>query len=419
MADIAIIAAALALVSLIQKRIATWPLTGPMLFVCGGMLLGPDGLNVFKLQLGNESITLVAELTLALLLFSDASRINTAKLRQSIGIPARLLGIGLPLTIAFGTVMASVLLMDLRWSEAALVAAILAPTDAALGQAVVTDTRVPVLVRQSLNVESGLNDGMVVPIIGVFALLVAEDEVEPVSTVVLEALKEIGLGVGVGVATGVAIGLLTAWARRNQWADTTGIRVATFGGAVAGFGTSVAAGGNGFIAAFVAGLALHIVSGEEAGHQAELAEDLGQVGATATFFIFGALMVLPAFEFASWAIAACAIVTLTVGRMLPVAIALLGTGLKPPTVAFMGWFGPRGLASMLFGLLIVGERGAEVDGLFSVIALVVFASVMLHGLSAAPLAAKYGAWYNDEPPDDMMESGIFAELRLRGARDKR
>jgi len=372
---------------------------------------------VLELSLDNENVSLAAELTLALLLFSDASRIDTTALRSSFALPARLLGIGLPLTVGLGTVMTASILTDLSWSEAALVAAILAPTDAALGQAVVANRRVPVLVRQSLNVESGLNDGLVVPAVALFALLVEGADLDSPTAVALEALQEIGIGVVVGCLAGGLIATLTRWAARHRWADADGVRVATFGGAVAGFAGSIWLGGNGFIAAFVAGLVLHIIAGERADDQAKLAEDAGQIGAAATFVIFGALMVAPSFEVLTWAVAACVLGALTIGRMVPVAIALAGTGLRWPTKTFIGWFGPRGLASMLFGLLVLADREGPVDELFAIVTLAICGSVVLHGLSAGPGAQSFARWFDSHTDtSEMMESVPMPELQLRGGR---
>ena len=186
-----------------------------------------------------------------------------------------------------------------------------------------------------------------------------------------------------------------------------------FGGGLGCFATAVGLGGNGFIAAFVCGVVLRYVVGERFGNAVELAEDVGQLGASVTFVLFGALMVWPAFGVLSWPIAICAVATLAFGRMIPVALAMIGAELKAPTIVFLGWFGPRGLASMLFGLLVVVERGREADQLFSIIALVVFASVVLHGATAAPGARAYARWFarNEEALD--AETPAMAELRLR------
>jgi NhaP-type Na+/H+ or K+/H+ antiporter len=206
------------------------------------------------------------------------------------------------------------------------------------------------------------------------------------------------------------------WVAAREWTDDDGLRLVSLGGALAGFAGAVAVGGNGFIAAFVCGIGLHLVMGRNAGRNAELAEDVGQIGASATFVIFGAVMVVPAFGAFGWEVTLCAVATLTLGRMIPVRLAMIGTGLRNPTVAFMGWFGPRGLASMLFGLLLVAERGPEVDQLFSIITLVIFASVVLHGMTAAPGARVYSQWFTQHGQPEMAESASVPETRVRGAR---
>ena len=164
MTTLAVIGAVIAVVSLFRERLRSLPLTTPMLYVAAGMILAPEvlGLELFADGLEDEAIALIAEVTLALLLFSDAARIDTRNDSTSLALPARLLGIGLPLTIALGTLVTALFLTDLSWAEAALVAAILAPTDAALGEAVVSNTAVPVRIRQALNVESGLDRKSVV-----------------------------------------------------------------------------------------------------------------------------------------------------------------------------------------------------------------------------------------------------------------
>lgn len=414
-----ILATILALVSLVRERIATWPLTAPMLYVAAGLVLGPHSLNFLQVDLDDESVALAAELTLAVLLFSDAARIDTGTLRESLSLPTRLLGLGLPLTILSGTVVTALLITDLSWIEAGLVAAVLAPTDAALGQAVVSDPRVPVRIRQSLNAESGLNDGLVVPVIAVLLSLSIGEEIESVGGLVGEALLEIGLGVAIGVGIGFLMGQLVPWVQRKQWSDSEGQRLVAMGGALAGFAGATAAGGNGFIAVFVCGLALRRIMGKEAAKHTELAEDLGQIGASATFILFGALMVWPAFTLVTWPIIICAIATLTLGRMVPVALSMVGAGLRMPTVAFLGWFGPRGLASMIFGLLIVTERGAQADELFSIVAIVIAGSVLLHGLTSAPGAARYSRWFAVHGHPEMAEASETPESPIRWHRPKR
>ncbi len=414
----AVIGAVIAVVSLFRERLRSLPLTTPMLYVAAGMILAPEvlGLGIFADGLDDETIALVAEVTLALLLFSDAARIDTRKDSTSLALPARLLGIGLPLSIAVGAVLTALLLTDLSWAEAALVAAILAPTDAALGEAVVSNQAVPVRIRQALNVESGLNDGLVVPVIAIFSALAAEGELEGASGLVSAALLEIGIALVVGAGVAWAFSALVPFARDHGWSDAEGFRIVALGAGVMAFAGSVALGGNGFVAAFVCGLLARRIMGPTVTEHAEFAEDVAQVGAAAVFLIFGGVMVWPALDLFSPAILLCALATLTIGRMLPVAIATIGTGLMRQTVVFLGWFGPRGLASMLFGLLLVSDdEVARPDELFAIVTLVVLCSVVLHGMSAGPGARWYGTWYEASIRDDryMMEAEMVIESPLR------
>lgn len=417
MVDLALIAGVLALVAVVRERIAALPLTAPMIFLGAGVLLGPDVLDLLQLELESETVAILAEFTLALLLFADAPRIDLRRLRSSIGIPVRLLGIGLPLTVAMGTLVTAMLLTELSWVEAALVAAILAPTDAALGEAVVTNEAVPIRVRQALNVESGLNDGLVVPAVAIFLSLASEAELESPGRLMADALAEIGLGVAVGLAAAFVLARAVTWAMTHALTDREGYRLLTVAGAVVAFAGASAVDGNGFIAAFVAGLLVRAFIGEPVDQQTELVEDVAQVGAAVTFVVFGAVLVVPAFDQLTFWVVMCAIGTLTLGRMIPVWIALLGTHLRLPTVAFIGWFGPRGLASMVFGLLVIQEEAVRGrDDLFAVIVLVIVASVLLHGLTAAPFADRYGAWFAIHGRDDMQEMVDVESPMVRGER---
>lgn len=417
MTDAALIAGVVALVALWRAKIATLPVTAPMLYLGAGAVLGTDALDVLRLDLESETVAVLAEITLALLLFSDASRIDVRRLRSSIGIPVRLLAIGLPLTVALGTVLTAAVLTDLTWAQAALVAAILAPTDAALGEAVVTNEAVPLRIRQALNVESGLNDGLVVPAVAIFLSLAVGDELESPGRLVGDAVTEVGLGIAVGVATAFVLARAVGRAMDRGWSDSEGYRLLTAGGAIVAFTGATAAGGNGFIAAFTAGLLVRAFVGEPVDDHTAFVEDVAQVGAAATFVVFGALLVVPALDALTVPVAVCAIGTLTVARMAPVAIALLGSRLRVPTVAFIGWFGPRGLASMVFGLLVLQEESlAAREDLFAVIVLVIATSVVLHGVSAAPLAGRYGAWFAAHGRDDMEEMVAVEAPMVRGGR---
>lgn len=417
MRDLAVIGGAIALVSLVRVRIGSLPLTTAMVFVAIGMLLAPEATGWLDLRVGDEGVALLAELTLALLLFSDAVRIDLRRSTGSIGLPVRLLGIGLPLAVAMGAALTGLLLTDLSWAEAALVAAILAPTDAALGEAVVSNPAVPARIRQALNIESGLNDGLVVPIVAVFTALVDGEAIGRPWDAVLDALEEIGLGVLIGVAVAIALGFAVRIAASRGWTDAEGFRLVALGAALVAFGAAASVLDSGFVAAFVCGLVARRQLGRELCEHAELAEDLGQVGAAATFMLFGALLVWPALGDVTGLVIACAIGTLTVGRMVPVAVSMIGSGLRARSVLFLGWFGPRGLASMVFGLLLIGDDvGDRPEDLFSVIVLVILSSVVLHGLTAAPAARRYGAWYAEGGEEHMPEESVeVGELPTRGS----
>jgi NhaP-type Na+/H+ or K+/H+ antiporter len=402
--------------ALISRRSASWPLSGPIVFVALGLLLGEDGIGVLELQIGGEEIVVIAEVTLAVLLFSDAARAEPRTLAQEFRLPTRLLAIGLPLTILLGTFMTALLLTDLDLTEAALVAAILAPTDAALGQPVVTDRSVPAKVRETLNVESGLNDGLVVPVVTVLLAITERGDAGGATSWLRLVVEQIGIGVPVGIGVAVVAGWPLLRARQAGWVEPAYGQLAMLSIGLGSWALANALDGNGFIAAFVAGLMIATLADGRAEEQVLVAEDVGQLLALVSFVIFGAAFVGPALDDLTAPVVICAIGTLTIGRMLPVAIALTGSGLRRPTVAFIGWFGPRGLASILFGLLIVTESEvASGNELFAIITFVVVASVVLHGVTAAPLARRYGEWYAAMvgSEEEMTESEATPEPRLR------
>lgn len=378
---------------LFSKRLATSPLTPPLAFVLFGMLFGASGAGWLHLDVGQGVMHVLAELTLILVLFGDASRIDWFSLRKELGLPVRLLGIGMPLTIALGTLAGKWLFPELSWLEAAVLGAVLAPTDAALGQAVVSNPAVPVRVRQALNVESGLNDGIVLPAVLVLATF-ASMQAEPDATTTLArfALLQVTMGPLVGLIVAVLGNRLLSWSVERGWLEPTFERLIGLALALLAFSCAEQVGGNGFIAAFVAGLTLGHLTRGRCDYLYTFLEAEGQLLMLLVFLAFGANYALAAAQAVSPAMLGYALLSLTVVRVLPVAISMLGSGLKLPTVLFIGWFGPRGLASILFGLLIVDELALEHEALiFDVVMLTVLASVVAHGLTAAPLAARYGS----------------------------
>jgi sodium/hydrogen antiporter len=389
--DLAILAIVVFALGLVSRRLEGTVLTPPIVFVAAGFVFGPAVLGLVEFGLDTHTVLLVSEIALSLVLFTDAASINLSVLRQNEGLPLRLLSFGMPLTIALGTASAALLLTDLTFWEAAIVGTVLAPTDAALGQAVVSNQRVPIRVRQALNVEAGLNDGLSVPFLALFlTLAVAEEELQPASYWIRFALEQVGLGILVGVGVGLVGGWLVSWASKREWMTGSFRRLALLALAIIAWALADHIGGNGFIAAFVGGLAIGPTV-ESVGEQLiHFTEAEGQLLNLSVFFIFGVLLV-GLFQPLSWEVAVYALLSLTVIRMLPVTLSLLGTHLRGVSVLFMGWFGPRGLASIVLGLVVVTEAplldGRDEIGV--VVALTVLLSVLLHGVTAAPLSAVY------------------------------
>ncbi len=413
---------------LISHRIESSPLTAPMLFATIGLLAGPFGLGWIRLEGATDDV--IIEVTLVLVLFSDASRIRLRDLKSGYRLPARLLMLGMPLTIGLGALLARPLFPELSWAELALLAAVLAPTDAALGQVVVSSPRVPVRIRQALNVESGLNDGIAVPI--VMVLLAAAAVLTGDSTVTSETAhgSEVGLGfaasqIGLGPVAGLAVAWPAGWLVQRA-ADTHSINRAYvhFAGlavALGAFGVAELIGGNGFIAAFTAGLIIGNTTTSVCESIQEFAEDEGQLLALIAFLVFGATMLPAALATLDWQVALHIGLSLTAVRMVPVAIALLGSGLRIPSIAFLGWFGPRGLATILFALLVSeSEMIPNHERLFHILTLAVAASTLAHGLSAAPLASAYGRWVERLPADDPEHQAapdLPVRIRMREQRE--
>jgi NhaP-type Na+/H+ or K+/H+ antiporter len=399
----------------ISKRIEGTPLTAPMFFTAAGLLLGVEALGFIEPAADGAEVKILAEATLTVVLFSDASRIDLGALRRTVGIPARLLGIGLPLTIVAGFLAGLVVLGDLAWPEALVLAIILAPTDAALGQAVVTSPRLPVRVRQSLNVESGLNDGICVPLFFIaLAVALAEDGAIGGGNAIELVAEKIGYGVLGGVVAGLAAAAVVVYAGGRRFVDETWLQVVPLAGALLAFGLAEAIGGSGFIAAFVGGAVFGGLRRRQGGDVSHLIEQSGAVLAAVTFVVFGAVLFGPALRDLSWQIAVYAVLSLTVVRMVPVAISLLGSGARRPTVAFLGWFGPRGAASIVFALLLLEEETLPGQSLILVTAFVtVGLSVLVHGLTAAPLASRYADWHDARVHENPVESGDAEGLRWR------
>ena len=383
----AILAGFLLIYSAIAGRIERSWLSGPIVFTAGGLLLGPYGLGLVRLNLGADGLRTLAELTLAMVLFTDAANADFDVVRRHIGVPERLLLIGLPLTIVLGFLAAMVLFPGIAPLEMALLAAILAPTDAALGKPVVTNPTVPAVMREALNLESGLNDGICVPIVVLLLGLAVETQIEHATMVhaIRVVVEELGIGALVGVALTWLTTLMLRFAERQGWISEHWEEVPIVALAAACFAAAQAAGGSGFIACFVGGL---LLSGLRQHHKEELlrgAVATGEALALLTWIAFGIGALAPIVARLTWPALLYAVLSLTLIRMGPVFLCLAGSGMRAADKLFIAWFGPRGLATIVFGVIILNEKLPGNDTIIAVAGGTVLLSVIAHGVTANPL----------------------------------
>jgi sodium/hydrogen antiporter len=415
---VALVALALLGVAAVSRRLSGTPVTPTMVFVAFGLLVGPEALDRIDVSSTSSAVRTLAEATLALVLFADSSRIDLRRLRHRAGVPVRLLGIGLPLTIALGSAIAAIVFGQLTVEEAVVLGVALAPTDAALGQAVIVDPRVPERIRQGLNVESGLNDGICVPLLflAVAAADVQADITDGQRAITIVA-EEIGYGLLAGAAAGALIGLIVVQAGRRDLIAGPWRQVIPAAGAALAYGAATGLDGSGFIAAFVAGVAFRLVLRRDPEELNRFSEEVAGVLNGITVVLFGVVLLGPVLADLSGRLVLYAVLSLTLARMVPVAIAMVRSHARAPTVGFLGWFGPRGLASIVFAAIVIEESQLPHEQLIvQAIYLTVGLSVLAHGLSAAPLAGRYGRWYARHPETDRppMESAPTAMTRPRG-----
>jgi NhaP-type Na+/H+ or K+/H+ antiporter len=390
--DLALLALFILIYSSVAGRIERTWVSGPIVFTLFGLFIGPVGLDLLSFKADGETIRTLAELTLALVLFTDAAGADMGVLRRTEALPARLLLIGLPLTILLGFGVGVVLFEKLSLFEVALLATMLAPTDAALGKAVVTNEAVPDPVRQGLNVESGLNDGICVPILFVFLALATGKGGEggPWHLAMKLVAEEIGIGLAVGLALTTMAALLLKFAKGKGWLTHTWIQIPVVALALGCFAVAQFLGGSGFIAAFSGGL---LFGGLAKQHRDEFllaAEGTGDALALITWVIFGSAVVGQALGYFSWLDLVYAVLSLTLIRMLPVFISLIGMGVNTEGKLFMGWFGPRGLASIVFGVMVVNANVPNRGPIAMTVVCTIMLSILTHGITANPWAKAYG-----------------------------
>jgi NhaP-type Na+/H+ or K+/H+ antiporter len=415
-----VIAIAIVGYALVSKRLSTTIITAPIFFAGIGLLIGPV-LGLLEIEQDPEVPTLLLEAALVMVLFADASSLDVRRWTREAGLAGRLLGLGLPLTMLVGALVALLLVLGMEFWQAALVGVILAPTDAALGQAVVSNMRVPAVIRNALNVESGLNDGLALPFVTIFITVGlvttgADTDLQAVQTL---ALALVGSTV-IGAAAGIAGGWLLRRAAelglgRRRWQPIALVALAV--------GIYLAAdevGASGFLAVWVAGLAagtlLRRCGMEEA---FELSEELADVLGAVGFLLLGAGLIVPVLQRATPEMVAYAVLSLTVVRMLPVALVMLRTGFAPASMVYVGWFGPRGLASIVFATVVVEGAVPGASAISDVVLLTVAISMVVHGVTAAWGAGRYATWFeaaaarNPEIPEAAEAAGAVVQRRTR------
>ena len=370
--------------------------SGPIVFTCFGLLVGPAGFALLDWETDRELIRNLAEVTLAMVLFTDAAGADVRVLKNISKVPARLLLVGLPLTIALGFAVGAVLIDSPSLFSIAVLATILAPTDAALGKAVITNEAVPDEVRQSLNVESGLNDGICVPVLLLFLALALDTagDMGPLPLAAKLVFEQIGIGLAVGLVLTFNAVRLLKYARYRQWLTKTWTQIPIFALALSCFSVAQYLGGSGFIAAFSGGLLMAFMEKDLSKKVKEeyllTSEGAGDTLALITWVTFGAAVVGQAIGYFSWTILLYSFLSLTVIRMLPVFLCLTGSGIDTEGKLFIGWFGPRGLASIVFAVMVLNSELPDSGPLAMTVVCTIVLSIVAHGVTANPWAQAYG-----------------------------
>jgi len=376
-----------------RKRLSTTILTGPLLFLGLGLVLSSKVLGVVDLDLDATAAQVILKATLVIILFTEASELDARKLRSEAVLDVRLLAFAMPLAIIVGAVVAAAVFGAFNVWEAAVLAALLAPTDAALGQPVVTNPRVPGPVRRSLVVEAGLNDGLAVPFAFAFA---AAGEILADETTVADGLvflaQQVGLGTLVGIAVGFLGGWLLVWTTSRDWGTNASIQLAFVALAGVAFAAAEGIGGNGFISAWVAGLSYAIAT-DRSLHCDSFAARSGDLLTLLSFFMFGVAILPTTLSRVQPEWVLYALASLVAIRPIAVGASLVGSGLRLPTVAYLGWFGPRGIASLILALLVAKQFALDnVALVLDIVTITVALSVVLHGVSAWPGSQAYADW---------------------------
>jgi NhaP-type Na+/H+ or K+/H+ antiporter len=389
--ELAILALFVFIYSLVAGRFERSMISGPMIFVVVGFLVGPSALGWLDGDATNNDLRVMADLTLALILFIDAANADMSVLKRQFRIPSRMLLLGLPGAIILGFGFAALIFDGLSLYEAAILGTMLAATDAALGKAVITNKAVPSRIREGLNIESGLNDGICVPILLFFIALSVSGEDGGHSTSALTLVaEEIGIGMAVGLGLALFGSTLMSWCFKQGWVTDIWMQVTVVGLAIASFSIAQSLHGSGYIAAFTGGLLFGFIAKDTTHKLVLAAEGVGETLALVTWFMFGSLVIGQSFSSFSWEVVVYALLSLTVIRIVPIFLSLTGSGESISSKMFLGWFGPRGLASIVFAIIVINANVPQSEFISMVVVCTVFLSLIAHGVSANPLAKWLG-----------------------------
>jgi NhaP-type Na+/H+ or K+/H+ antiporter len=391
-AELAVLAFFVWVFSLVAGRVEKMWLSAPIVYLLFGIIAGPMGFGWLSFDIDGEGFKNIAELTLALVLFHDAAGADLKTLRKSLDIPRRMLALGLPMTIFLGFALGILMFDGLTLIEVAILATMLAPTDAALGKAVILNPDVPAELRESLNAESGINDGICVPVLLLF-LGLAAGEIDQSATI-RGAMKLFLEEVGIGLVIGLGLAVVAGWAMRQAiargWLNEIWHNLTVAALAITMFALAQALGGSGFIATFAGGLLFGTMARSNKHQLLTSAESTAEMLALLTWVIFGAAVVGQSVEHFTLQIVIYSVLSLTVIRMLPVYLSLTGLGLGYQAKLFLGWFGPRGLASIVFAVIVTQADLPGDRTLTMVVVCTVLLSILAHGMSANPLSRIIG-----------------------------
>jgi NhaP-type Na+/H+ or K+/H+ antiporter len=395
---LAIIAGLVFFYSLVARGVEKTMISGPMVFVAVGVLVGAHGLGWRGETTTRNELRVLADLTLALILFIDAANADLGVLKRQFRIPSRMLLLGLPGVIALGFGFAVLLFDGLTLYEAAILATMLAATDAALGKAVITNEAVPARIREGLNVESGLNDGLCVPVLLFFIALASHTGAEHSggTHALMLIAEELGIGMAVGLGFAAAGATLLRWCWKQGWVSKIWIQATVPALALLSFAVAQNLHGSGYIAAFTGGLLFGSMAKESTHKLVHAAEGAGEVLALMTWVMFGAAVIGDSLDLFTWEVFVYAVLSLTVIRIVPVFLSLTGTGESVSSRIFLGWFGPRGLASIVFAVIVMDANLPGSRFIGAVVVTTVILSLVAHGVSAKPLAEWLGR--KEAPP---------------------